>query len=48
VKQFISYNKAGAAEVDNPDNIQMIEENRELVKEYPPNNVLNIDESGLF
>jgi hypothetical protein len=26
----------------------MMEENRELVKEYPLNNVLNIDESGLF
>ena len=26
----------------------MIEENRELIKEYPLNDVLNIDESGLF
>jgi hypothetical protein len=48
VKQYVNHGEAGTADIDNPDNIQTMEENRKLTSEYPPNDVLNMDESGLF
>jgi len=48
VRQYVNYGEAGTADINNPDNIQMMDENRKLASEYPPNNVLNMDESGLF
>jgi hypothetical protein len=48
VRQFVNHGEAGAADIDNPDNIRLMEEDRELAKLYDLDDILNMDESGLF
>jgi hypothetical protein len=36
------------ANIESPENIKQIQENRDLVAIYPPENVLNMDKTSLY
>jgi hypothetical protein len=36
------------ADIESPENIKQMQENRDLVAIYPSENVLNIDKTGLY
>jgi hypothetical protein len=48
IKEYIYHGESGIADIDSPENIQKMQENRDLAATYPPENVLNMDETGLF
>jgi DDE superfamily endonuclease len=45
---YIRHREAAAAATDDPENIQQMDDLRILCLEYDPNDILNIDETGLF
>ena len=45
---YIRYGEAAVAATDKPENIQQIDDLRILCLEYNPNDILNMDETGLF
>ena len=48
IKEYINHGEAAAAQIDNPDAIAQIEKIRRLVIKYDLDDVLNMDETGLF
>ena len=48
IKEFVNHGEAASAEIDKPKAIAQIEKVRHLVLEYDPDDVLNMDETGLF
>jgi len=48
IKEFINHGEAASAEIDKPDTIAQMEKVRLLVVKYDPDDVLNMDETGLF
>jgi hypothetical protein len=48
IKEYVCYGEGGTADIDSPENIKQMQENRDLAATYPPENVLNMDETGLF
>lgn len=45
---YICYREAAAAVTDNPENIQQMDDLHILCLEYNPNDILNMDKTGLF
>lgn len=48
IKEFVNHGEAASAEIDKPDAIAQMEKVRLLVVKYDPDDVLNMDETGLF
>jgi hypothetical protein len=48
IKEYVYYSESGMADINSPENIKQMQENRDLAATYPPENVLNIDETGLY
>jgi hypothetical protein len=48
IKEYSFHGEGATADVDNPQMIKQIEECRALAATYPPENVLNMDETGLY
>ena len=48
IKEYVNHREAASVEIDKPDAIIQIEKVRLLVTEYDPDDVLNMDETGLF
>ena len=48
IREYAQHGEAASAAVDSPEAIQQMKDLRELVAEYEPRNVLNMDETGLF
>jgi hypothetical protein len=48
IKEYVTHGEAASAEIDKPDAITQMEKVRHLVIEYDPDDVLNMDETGLF
>ena len=48
IKEYVYHSESGTADINSPENIKQMQENRDLVATYPPENVLNMDETGLY
>jgi hypothetical protein len=48
IKEYVRHGEAADADIDNPENIAQMEKCRKLCKEYPEEDILNMDETGLF
>jgi hypothetical protein len=48
IKEYVNHGEAASAEIDKPDAIEQMEKVRLLVIKYDPDDVLNMDETGLF
>jgi hypothetical protein len=48
IKMHVRHGEAAAAATDNPENIQQMNDLRILCLKYDPNDILNMDETGLF
>ena len=48
IKMYIRHGEAAAAATDDPENIQQMNDLCILCLEYDPNDILNMDETGLF
>jgi hypothetical protein len=48
IKEYVYYGESGTADINSPENIKQMQENRDLAATYPPENVLNMDETGLY
>ena len=48
IKEYVYHGEGGTADIESPENIKQMQENRDLAATYPPENVLNIDETGLY
>ena len=48
IREFVRHGEGGSAVIDNPDNVQQMEDLRTLAATYDPNDILNMDETGLF
>jgi hypothetical protein len=48
IKEYVCYGEGGTADINSPENIKQMQENRDLAATYPPENVLNMDETGLY
>ena len=48
IKEYVTHGEAASAEINKPDAIAQMEKVRLLVSKYNPDNILNMDETGLF
>ena len=48
IKEYSFHGEGATADVNNPQMIKQMEECRALAATYPPENVLNMDETGLY
>ena len=48
IREYVQHGEAASAEIDNPDAIAQMEKVRPLAIKYDPDNILNMDETGLF
>jgi hypothetical protein len=48
IKEYVYYSEGGTADIESPENIKQMQENRDLAAIYPPENVLNMDKTGLY
>lgn len=48
IKEYIRHGEGGSAEIDNPNAIQQMADLRNLCKQYPDQDIFNMDETGLF
>jgi hypothetical protein len=47
IKEYVRHGEAGSVAIDDPDNTKQIDDLRGLASTYAPEDILNIDESGL-
>ena len=48
IKEYVYHGEGGTADIESPENIKQMQENRDLAATYPPENVLNMDKTGLY
>jgi DDE superfamily endonuclease/Tc5 transposase DNA-binding domain/Fission yeast centromere protein N-terminal domain len=48
IREYVNHGEAASAEIENPDAIAQMQNLRRLVIEYDPDDILNMDETGLF
>jgi len=48
IKEYVHHGEGATADIDNPDNIRIMEEDRELASTYALSDILNMDETGLY